>query len=420
MTNRPLIGSRGRSLLAMTALGTTLGAGFVAGRASTGAAGAVTTVSASPAIVVPDELQRADLVQPFDDFFQAYHLLTTNSYYAPITDHATLVYAAINGMLSTGTGDSHTLYISPTENTALQAEQSGSFEGIGAYVATTGRGITIIPLPGSPATKAGLRSGDLIVRINGQDAAALTESQSSSLLRGPAGTRVTLGVERTGVHGVFTVVVTRARITVPNVTAKMIGNSAYLRIGQFTLTTGADVTKALSGLLAHHPRGLVLDLRDNPGGYVDQAVVVNSDFLPAGQTVLLEENSAHQLDAPLISSGPGALGATTTSASTLPMTVLVNDGTASAAEITAGAMQDNARATVIGITTYGKGSVQEEHDFADNSSVRITTRLWLTPHKRLIQNHGITPDITIDSPVSDGSARDAQLARALRRLRTGG
>lgn len=416
MTNLFLTRSTRRSLLAATALSATLGVGFAAGRVSSGGA---SPVSAAPAIVVPDELQRPDLVQPFDDFFQAYHLLTTNSYYAPITDHARLVYSAINGMLSTGTGDPHTLFISPQENAALQAEQSGSFEGIGAYVEATGRGVSVIPLAGSPAAKAGLRSGDLIVRINGQDATALTEDQSSSLLRGAAGTRVTLGVERAGVHGVFTVVVTRARITVPNVVSKMIGAIAYLQIGQFTATTGADVTATLSSLLTHHPRGLVLDLRDNPGGYVDQAVDVNSDFLPAGETVLLEQNNKHQLDAPLLSTGPGALGATTTRSATLPMAVLVNDGTASAAEITAGAMQDNARATVIGITTYGKGSVQEEHTFGDNSSVRITTRLWLTPHRRLIQNHGITPDIVIDSPVSDGSARDAQLARALRRLRTG-
>ncbi len=396
----------------------TLGAGIVVGRASADPrlAGALTghtntARAASAAIVVPDELQRPDLAQPFDDLFQAYHDVTTDSYYAPLPDRKRLIYAAINGMLTQGTGDPHTIFISPEDNAALQSSMNGAFEGIGAYVETTSRGIAVIPLPGSPAARAGLRAGDLIVRINGQDATAITGDQAAALLRGPTGTTVTLGIQRGGVQGVFSVVVTRGRITIPNVAARMIGRIAYLQIAQFADTTGRDASTALHRLLTHHPRGLILDLRDNPGGYVDTAVDINSQFLPQDDIILWEQNGQRQLDAPMRSLGGGQ-------ATTVPMVVLVNDGTASAAEITAGALQDNHRATIIGITTYGKGSVQQEYPLADNSSLRITVRLWLTPHKRLIQNHGITPDIVVDSPVADGSARDAQLARALRVLGT--
>lgn len=378
-----------------------LGAGAAAGRAT-----------AAPVVVVPPELQRADLAQPFSDFFQAYHLVTTQSYYAPLPDRKGLIYAAIDGMLTGGTGDPHTIYLSPRENAVVQNGLNGSFDGIGADVEMTAHGLTIIPLRGSPAARAGLRSGDQIVRINGRDATALTEDQAVALLRGAAGTRVSLGIQRAGVHGIITVVVTRAHITVPNVTSRLIGSIAYLQVAQFGADTATAMQQALRRLLARHPRGLVLDLRDNPGGFVDTAVAVNSQFLPRNRVILWEEDGHHQLGAPLRSSGGGL-------ALTIPLAVLVNDGTASAAEITAGALQDNRRATIIGLTTYGKGSVQQEFPLPDGSALRITTHLWLTPDKHLIQDRGITPDIVVDSPVSDASPRDAQLARALRLLQTG-
>lgn len=388
-----------QSLLIAVILAIGLGAGVVVGRVT----------ADPPPIVVPDELQRPDLAQPFNDFFQAYHLVTTQSYYAAHLAPRPLIYAAINGMLTGGTGDPHTIYLSPQDNAQVQSGMTGSFDGIGAYVEATSRGIDVIPLPGSPAARAGLRAGDLIVRIDGHDVTTVTETQAAALLRGAPGTRVRLGIERAGVHGVLTVVVVRGRISVPNVVSRMIGTMAYLQIAQFAADTGSDVRRALRRLLAHHPRGLVLDLRDDPGGYVDTAVDVNSEFLPRGSIILWEQDGQHRLDAPLRSIGGGE-------ALHIPMAVLVNDGTASAAEITAGALQDDRRAVIVGITTYGKGSVQQEYPLPDGAALRITTRLWLTPRKRLIQDRGITPDVVVDSPVSDGSSRDAQLARALRLL----
>ncbi len=400
MKDRSLRSTIKRAALLLGVLFVGAGAGTAVGRATAG----------TP-IVVPDELQRADLAQPFNDFFRAYDVVTTDSYYAPLPDRKRLIYAAINGMLTGGTGDAHTVYISPEDTVALQASLNGSFEGIGAYVDMTMHGVSIIPLPGSPAAAAGLHSGDIIVRINGNDITTLTEDQIVALLRGPAGSRVTLGIQRAGVHGVFSVTLTRRHISLPDVSSRTIGDVAYLRLAQFGVTTGRDASTALHTLLSRHPRGLVLDLRDNPGGLVDTALDVNSQFLPAGRIVLYERDQQGQLDA-LRSLGGGQ-------ALTIPMVVLVNDGTASAGEITAGALQDNGRATIVGVTTYGKGSMQQEYDLPDNSSLRVTIRLWLTPHKRLIQNRGVTPDVVVDSPVDDGSAADTQLARALRILHAG-
>jgi carboxyl-terminal processing protease len=389
------------AMVIAVALSIGFAAGAVAGRAT-----------ASPPIVVPDELQRSDLVQPFNDLFQAYHLLTTQSYYAPHLKRKTLLYAAVDGMMSGGTGDPHTIFLTPQDTAAAQAQMNGSFDGIGASVDATAHGLVVVPLVGSPAARAGLRSGDVIVRINGRDVTTMNGDEAVALLRGAAGTRVTLSVQRSGVHGLLVIVVTRGHITVPDVVSRMFGAIAYLKIAQFGDTTSTAVVSALGRLMAHHPRGLVLDLRDNPGGFVDTAVAINSQFLPSGRVILWERDGQGHLDAPVRSAGGGQ-------ARTVPLAVLVNDGTASAAEITAGAMQDNRRATIVGIQTYGKGSVQQEFPLDDGSSLRITTHLWLTPRKRLIQNRGITPDITVDSPVSDGSPGDAQLSRALTLLRAG-
>ncbi len=410
MKDRPFRSTARRALAMVGILLLGAGAGVAADRVASGAPAAGVGAAGTP-IVVPADLQRPDLAQPFADFFRAYDLVTTQSYYAPLPDRKRLVYAAINGLLAGGTGDAHTTYVSPVDNQALRQSESGTFAGLGAYIDTTTRGVALIPLLGSPAAAAGLRSGDLIARIDGRDATTLTEDEVAALLRGPAGTRVTLGLQRAGVHSVFSVTVTRRRFTLQDVSSRLIGDVAYLRLAQFGPTTGRATHGALHVLLARHPRGLVLDLRDNPGGLLDAAVDVNSQFLPTGRVILYERERDGRLDAPLRSLGSGR-------ALAIPLVVLVNDGTASAAEITAGALRDNGRARIVGVTTYGKGSVQQEYDQPDGSALLITTRLWLTPRQRLIQGHGITPDVVADSPIADGSAADAQLATALRLLRS--
>ncbi len=410
MKDRPFRSTARRALVMAGMLLLGVGAGIAVDRVATGAPLAGAGAAGTP-IVVPADLQRPDLAQPFADFFRAYDLVTTQSYYAPLPDRKRLVYAAITGLLAGGTGDPHTTYVSPADNRALQQSANGTFAGLGAYIDTTTRGVSIIPLLGSPAAAAGLRPGDLIARIDGHDATTLTEDEVAALLRGPAGTRVTLGLQRAGVHGVFSVTVTRRHFVIQDVSSRTIGDVAYLRLAQFGPNTGRATHGALHVLLVRHPRGLVLDLRDNPGGLLDAAVDVNSQFLPAGRVILYERERDGRLDAPLRSLGSGR-------ALAIPLVVLVNEGTASAAEITVGALHDNGRAKVVGVTTYGKGSVQQEYDQPDGAALLITTRLWLTPRQRLIQGRGITPDVVVDSPVADGSAADAQLATALRLLRS--
>jgi carboxyl-terminal processing protease len=319
-----------------------------------------------------------------------------------------LVDSAIDGMLQQ-VEDSYTVYLEPVENAPLAEAMAGEYEGIGIWVDyPDGRVRVIAPMPGSPAIEAGLLPNDIIVAADGVPLSAENDS-NVSLIRGPAGTSVTLTIERKDVE-TFDVVVERAKITTPSVIYTRVGENqefAHIQITIFSDTTTEQLDAALEQARADGVVGIILDVRNNGGGWVDQAQSVIGRFVPVQAGPALYEDSdsttPEMESAPITGGGPLI--------EDLPIVVLVNGGTASASEIVAGALLDYDRATLVGETTFGKGSVQRVHNFNDGSSLRVTFAQWLTPDKHVIQGIGISPNFTvIDVPESDP---DEQLAAAI-------
>lgn len=355
---------------------------------------------------VPTALQ-----QPFYDLWQGYKDLNSDSYWRPFPDQKQLIYHAIEGMLlATSAQDSHTLFLEPAVNTVESSSlnQVDQF-GIGASVLPTPKGLLITPLVGSPAQHAGLQPGDVITRVNGQDITHMAEEKAVGLIHGAQGTAVTLTILRPGVARPFDVKVTRGII--PSVANDIIGSTGVIRFQGFDIDTATEVHKNLQYLESRHIKSLIIDLRDNPGGYVDTAIAIASEFLPRGAIIYWERDNVgngHITDTAVRVTKPGV-------AERLPIAILVNGNTASAAEILTAALREHGRATVIGTTTYGKGSEQENIALPDGSALRITTHLWLTPQKHWVQNGGIMPDIQV-APGTTSSGQDSQILRAVQYL----
>ncbi|HEX6508527.1 MAG TPA: S41 family peptidase [Chloroflexota bacterium] len=338
------------------------------------------------------------------EFLYAYHLVTQRSYFRPF-DKQHLVYAAIDGMLA-ATGDPHTMFLSPPENQAAVHELNGSnFSGIGAIVVPSRGDLEVVaPLPHTPAADAGLKANDMVTKIGGVPVSRMSGDGAIARIHGPTGSYVVLTVVRG--HGKpFVVRVRRAQIPAITAYGRMLPHDlGYIQVLSFGDTTSSEVAAAVSQLASHPLRGIVLDLRGNPGGYVDAAQGVVSQFLTHG-TVAYEETSNHQLQPLDVIPSKQAPH--------VPLAVLVDADSASAAEITAAALRDNRRAEIIGTRTYGKGSMQSVYTLSDGSSIRITDRLWLTPLKKSIQKVGIHPDIYVsESGASANGTDDPQLTAA--------
>ncbi len=352
-----------------------------------------------------------DLQSLFKPFWQAWDLV--HQYYVnqPVND-VQLMQGAIKGMVSSLTTGLN-YYETPEEFQAAQEALNGTdYTGIGAWVDTSGDYLTVVsPMKGSPAEAAGLQAGDQVVAIDGEDMTGVTPEIARTKVLGPEGTSVTLTIYRPGQSGTFDVTLTRAKITPPLVEYRMLANKiAYVQLLTFGDTADQDLRKALQELLAQNPRGLILDLRYNAGGYLDQGVAVASEFLPKGQIVVYEKSG----DGTLTSHESLGNGVATD----IPMVVLVNEWTISAAEIVAGALQDYGRARLVGVTTFGKGSVQSLIPLGSNQGVvGITVAQWLTPKQRLIQDTGIAPDVVVEMTQADAQAGlDPQLDAAVQQL----
>ncbi|MBI2410444.1 MAG: S41 family peptidase [Candidatus Kerfeldbacteria bacterium] len=344
-----------------------------------------------------------------DLFWKVWDEIHTQYVDQPVDD-STLIYSAISGMVA-GVGDQYSVFFNPEQSKAFLSEVYGSFEGIGAEIGIKDDHLTIIaPLPGSPASQAGLLAGDTVLAINGTNASSFSLNDAVETIRGEKGTTVTLTIQRVDTPEPFDVIVTRDTIHVESVKWEMVNEGDH-RIAHITITNFAEDTatkfqEAINNMLIQQPDALILDLRNNPGGFLDGAVNIASKFIPEGQAVVYEQfgNGATQA---YKASGLSPL-------QNLPTIILQNEGSASASEILAGALEDYGKAKIIGVTSFGKGTVQDLETFDDDSSLKLTIARWLTPTQHLINNIGIYPDYWVERTADDVAAeRDPQLDAAL-------
>lgn len=347
-----------------------------------------------------------DLKALFAPFWEAWNVVHEQYVDQPVDDVA-LVQGAIRGMVDS-LGDPHSSYMDPFTYEHANAELSGEYEGIGAYVDTTTEFLTIIsPMPGSPAEQAGLLPGDRVIAIDGEDMTGLEPELVRLKVIGPAGSSVHLTISRDDEPEALDFDIRRDRIRVKSASGRMLEDRvAYVEVTTFGDKTMPELRTALKDVMAERPAGLILDLRNNGGGYLNTAVEVASQFLGDG-IVLYEQYGDGTRQVYEVQ--PGGL------ATKVPMVVLINEGSASASEIVAGALQDAGRAQLVGVTSYGKGSVQNWVPLSDEQgAVRVTIAKWLTPDERTIHEQGLTPDVTVEMTNEDRQAgRDPQLDQAV-------
>jgi carboxyl-terminal processing protease len=285
-------------------------------------------------------------------------------------------------------GDPYTEYFNPTDAKALNNELAGSITGIGAELGTDANNDLVIvsPLSGYPADKAGLKPKDVIAAIDGKSTQGLGVDAAVSKIRGTVGTKVTLSIMRDG-GTPFDLSIIRQQITIPSVKSEVDGNIGYLKISQFTNDTVGLAQKAAQDFKAKGVKGVVLDLRGNPGGYLSASVDVSSLWLSQGQTVVSERRGSTIISTEYATDNNLLHG--------LPTVVLIDAGSASASEITAGALHDNGAATLVGETSFGKGSVQEVENLTGGGELKVTIAHWYTPDGKNINKQGIKPDVQV-------------------------
>jgi len=394
--------------VAVTLLAGAFAGGFLAGNLlpSTPLRGLNDLLPSSPS-ASPDEQSAtpAELQTLFAPFWEAWNLVHKQYVNQPVDDVA-LMQGAIRGMMD-ALGDKQTFYMEPIEYQTQTSSLQGEYEGIGAYVDTDGDYLTIIsPIAGSPADLAGIRSGDKVIAIDGEDMTGVAPEEARLKVLGPEGSKVTLTVEREDETEPLEFVITRARINIKSAEGEMLENEiAYIDINTFGDKTTAELRSTLDTLLKENPKGIIIDLRNNGGGYLHTSVEVASEFIEKGD-VLFEVYGDGKRDV-YNASGDGQ-------ATDLPIVVLVNEGSASASEILAGALQDYGRAKLVGVQSYGKGSVQIWFPLSnDQGAARVTIAKWLTPKERAIDGVGLTPDVVVEmTPEQFEAGLDPQLDKA--------
>ena len=356
---------------------------------------------------VPDstDLPPESREELFEPFWEAWDIV--HEEYVDQVNNVDLMRGAIRGMME-ALGDPHSSYMDPSEFEQANIPLEGQYEGIGAWVDPDGEYLTIIaPMPGSPAEEAGLEPGDEIIAVDGEDMTGLEGNQVIRRVMGPAGSTVDLTIRREGTPDPFVVTVERREITIPSVESEMLEEDiGYVRLFNFGDETTRDLRDALREINRQDAGGLILDLRGNGGGFLGTAINVADEFFTDGviMTERFGDGSEQVYDA-----SRGGL------ATDIPVVVLINEGSASASEIVAGAIQDRDRGTLVGTTSFGKGSVQNWIPLStDGGAIRVTIARWYTPDGRQISQDGLTPDVVVELSDEDIEAeRDAQLNRAI-------
>lgn len=369
--------------------------------------------------------QSSEVCTGFANFWRAWDVASAHFVDPEAIDPQTMTDGAIAGMINSLGDQGHTRYL-PAEAAAAERESlAGRFEGIGAFIdVRDGQPLIIAPIRNSPAEAAGLLADDLIMEVDGEDVRGVTVEELQSKVRGPKGTSVFLTIQRG--EETLEVEVQRDEVQIPSVTWAMLPEDvALIELTQFSEPSSEDIEEALTGAQAAGATALILDLRNNPGGLVDELISIASEFLPENTTVLLEQNRDGEQN-PYRTSGDGL-------ATDLPMVVLVNGGSASSAEILAGALKEQDRATVIGTPTFGTATVLRRFELNDGAQILLGTTEWLTPNGKQVRGVGIEPDEIVTLPpqtialspeeaaelsaLALQESEDAQLARAFEVVR---
>ncbi len=337
----------------------------------------------------------------FKQFWEVWSKIQEKSVKRPLDDMK-LFQGAMSGMVS-ALEDPYSVYFTPKVAKQFAEELQGSFSGIGAEVgAKEGRVVIVAPLPDSPAERAGLQSGDFVLMINDESTFGLAVDEAVKRIRGPQGTTVVLQVERAGVKQPIKISITRQKIDLKSVATIVLPNDIVLMtVTTFNEQTAKQFEEAVQLIQQKNARGIILDLRNNPGGYLETSVAFVSEWLLPDVVVVGERGSVSTTTprSEILSTGFHRLLG-------IPTVVLVNEGSASAAEIVAGALQDHRAATLMGTKTFGKGSVQEYEELPDGSALKLTVAHWYTPSDRSINENGIKPDVVVDDkpdkPAADG------------------
>lgn len=347
----------------------------------------------------------------FSIFWEAWDLVLAEFVDQDKIDFELMTYGAIQGMLDTLGDENHTAFLPPEAAEQASSSMEGSFEGIGAYVGMDRGYFSIVaPILGSPAEEAGILAGDVVLMVDGEEITGQPQWEVIQKIRGPAGSVVVLNVLHPEETDAVDIEITRGRIDIESVLWAPIPdtNLAYVQITQFAGDTNQELRKVLLEI-EEQPEaieGIMLDLRNNPGGLLHQALLIGSQFIDEGEVILHERDAEGSLST-YKSQGPGM-------AREIPMVVMVNEGSASAAEILAGALRDNGRTKIVGETTLGTGTVLRPYQLSDGSVLRLGVTNWLTPKEALIKGQGIKPDV----PISQDAAVEMMGSFALREADT--
>jgi len=346
----------------------------------------------------------------FDLFWETWDALKNNYVDQEKLDDKKMFYGALKGLVASA-GDPYTVFMDPKITQEFSEDMAGTFEGIGAEIGIKNEVLTIIaPLPEMPAEKAGLKSGDKILAIDGESTAGIFIDEAVNKIRGQKGTDVVLSIFREGFEEYKDITITRGTIVVNSISTEILPDDIFLlKITNFNSDTEFLFNKAVREILDKNSKGIIIDLRNNPGGYLDTSIEVASEWVD--DNVVVIEKYSDETQNENLSRGRPRLAE-------IPTIVLVNQGSASASEIVAGALQDYKKAIILGEETFGKGSVQNLESLKDGSSIKITVAKWLTPNGRSINDEGIMPDETVELTLEEyNEDKDPQMDKAIEILK---